>query len=95
MHFRTALVALATALIATSAAQAEQVRFAGAPDAATRAADQSLLWGTYRPGLYFGLKPRLASSLMTGTMWYGSNDYRGFEREFATPSSWLASCKRV
>jgi len=37
--------------------------------------DQSLLWGTYRPNLYFGLRPRLPQSLMSGLMWWGTQDY--------------------
>ena len=40
--------------------------------------DQSLLWGTYRPNLYFGLRPRLPQSLMSGLMWWGTQDYASF-----------------
>lgn len=29
-----------------------------------------LFWGSYRPGLYFGLKTRDPHSLVTGLMWY-------------------------
>ncbi|SCZ88804.1 BZ3500_MvSof-1268-A1-R1_Chr2-1g04647 [Microbotryum saponariae] len=36
---------------------------------------QSLLWGTYRPGLYFGVRPRIPASLMHGIMWFGLQDY--------------------
>ena len=28
-----------------------------------------MLWGTYRPGLYFGLRPRAPKSLIFGLMW--------------------------
>lgn len=38
----------------------------------------SLLWGTYRPNLYFGLRPRIPQSLMTGLMWFGTQDYSSF-----------------
>ncbi|KAF9232974.1 mannosyl oligosaccharide glucosidase-domain-containing protein [Melanogaster broomeanus] len=31
---------------------------------------EDLHWGSYRPGLYFGLRPRLPQSLMTGLMWF-------------------------
>ncbi|KAG8811250.1 Processing alpha glucosidase I, partial [Serendipita sp. 400] len=41
--------------------------------------DQSLLWGTYRPNLYFGLRPRLPQSLMSGLMWFGTQDYTQFQ----------------
>jgi mannosyl-oligosaccharide glucosidase len=28
-----------------------------------------LLWGPYRPNLYFGVRPRIPKSLMGGLMW--------------------------
>ncbi|KAK3685927.1 glycoside hydrolase family 63 protein [Podospora appendiculata] len=31
--------------------------------------NQSLLWGPYRPNLYFGVRPRIPKSLMAGLMW--------------------------
>ncbi|KAN0141302.1 Glycoside hydrolase [Lactarius tabidus] len=40
----------------------------------------SLLWGTYRPNLYFGLRPRIPQSLMTGLMWFGTQDYQSFSK---------------
>jgi mannosyl-oligosaccharide glucosidase len=36
---------------------------------------QDLLWGTYRPNLYFGLRPKIPQSLMVGLMWFGTTDY--------------------
>jgi mannosyl-oligosaccharide glucosidase len=36
---------------------------------------QSMLWGPYRPNLYFGLRPRIPRSLMTGLMWFGTQSY--------------------
>ncbi|KAI5478238.1 mannosyl-oligosaccharide glucosidase, glycoside hydrolase family 63 protein [Pseudohyphozyma bogoriensis] len=44
------------------------------------AANQSSLWGTYRPNLYFGLRPRVPNSLMTGLMWWGAQDYQSYAR---------------
>ncbi|KAJ9094479.1 hypothetical protein QFC21_006018 [Naganishia friedmannii] len=44
-----------------------------------RIPQQSLLWGTYRPQLYHGIRARLPRSLMTGLMWFGLNDYKGFQ----------------
>ncbi|KAG0341939.1 Processing alpha glucosidase I [Podila humilis] len=41
------------------------------------ASNQSLLWGVYRPNLYFGTRPRLPDSVMTGLMWFGMRDYHG------------------
>lgn len=31
--------------------------------------DKSLLWGPYRPNLYFGVRPRIPKSLLAGLMW--------------------------
>lgn len=42
----------------------------------TRAANQSLLWGPYRPNLYFGIRPRIAKSLMGGLMWSKVDNYQ-------------------
>lgn len=36
--------------------------------------NDSLLWGPYRPNLYFGLQPRIANSLLTGLMWSNADD---------------------
>lgn len=36
----------------------------------------SLLWGTFRPNLYFGLRPQIPQSLMTGLMWFGTHDFQ-------------------
>ncbi|KAG5645845.1 hypothetical protein DXG03_005187 [Asterophora parasitica] len=38
--------------------------------------NDTLLWGPYRPNLYFGLRPRIPQSLMTGLMWFGTHDYK-------------------
>ncbi|KZV80745.1 glycoside hydrolase [Exidia glandulosa HHB12029] len=46
--------------------------------AATANLNDTLLWGAYRPGLYFGLRPRIPQSLMTGLMWFGTQDYQAF-----------------
>lgn len=43
--------------------------------------NSSLLWGTYRPNLYFGTRPRLPESIMTGLMWFDANDLQGFQRK--------------
>jgi mannosyl-oligosaccharide glucosidase len=37
---------------------------------------ENLLWGAYRPNLYFGLRPRLPQSLMTGLIWFGTQNYQ-------------------
>ena len=36
--------------------------------------NDSLLWGPYRPNLYFGLRPRVPDSLLIGLMWSNADD---------------------
>ncbi|KAF7295130.1 Mannosyl-oligosaccharide glucosidase [Mycena indigotica] len=43
---------------------------------AAKLENDTLLWGPYRPNLYFGLRPRIPQSLMTGLMWFGTQDYQ-------------------
>lgn len=45
----------------------------------SRASNQSLLWGPYRPNLYFGIKPRIPNSLITGLMWSRVEDFRSVQ----------------
>ncbi|KAK4462167.1 putative mannosyl-oligosaccharide glucosidase [Cladorrhinum samala] len=42
--------------------------------------NQSLLWGPYRPNLYFGVRPRIPKSLMTGLMWGKAESYNDFQQ---------------
>ncbi|KAG6035836.1 hypothetical protein E4U41_005900 [Claviceps citrina] len=37
--------------------------------------NESLLWGPYKPNLYFGVRPRLPKSLWTGLMWGRMESY--------------------
>lgn len=39
----------------------------------------SLLWGPYRPNLYFGVRPRIPRSLMTGLVWSRVDSYEGLQ----------------
>lgn len=41
----------------------------------SKATNESLLWGPYRPNLYFGVRPRQPSSLIAGLMWGKVEDY--------------------
>lgn len=45
----------------------------------SRASNQSLLWGPYRPNLYFGVKPRIPNSLIAGLMWSRVEDFRSIQ----------------
>ncbi|KAJ2489245.1 Processing alpha glucosidase I, partial [Coemansia sp. RSA 2052] len=42
--------------------------------------NSELQWGTYRPNLYFGTRPRLPNSLVSGLMWFGLDDQRNWQR---------------
>lgn len=39
--------------------------------------NRSLLWGPYRSALYFGVRPRIPRSLLSGLMWYNIDGYGG------------------
>lgn len=41
-----------------------------------KASNESLLWGPYRPNVYFGVKPRIPKSLTTGLLWAKVDDYQ-------------------
>ncbi|KAJ1652391.1 Processing alpha glucosidase I [Dispira simplex] len=38
------------------------------------------LWGTFRPNIYFGVRPRLPQSLSTGLMWYPLTSFDGLQQ---------------
>lgn len=53
--------------------------------------NQSLLWGPYKPNLYFGVRPRLPEGLWTGLMWSKIDNYQEVQSgECANPQSVLA-----
>lgn len=37
--------------------------------------NNSLLWGPYRTALYFGIRPRIPRSLLSGLMWFNADGY--------------------
>lgn len=37
--------------------------------------DEQYIWGTYRGNLYFGMRMARPTSLMTGMMWFGMQDF--------------------
>ncbi|RAL02713.1 mannosyl-oligosaccharide glucosidase [Aspergillus ibericus CBS 121593] len=47
-----------------------------------RANNQSLLWGPYKPNLYFGVRPRIPNSLFAGLMWAKVDDYATAQQNF-------------
>lgn len=44
-----------------------------------RASNESLLWGPYRPNLYFGVRPRLPKSLIMGLMWANVDEFQNIQ----------------
>ncbi|KAK5076751.1 Processing alpha glucosidase I [Lithohypha guttulata] len=44
--------------------------------------NDSLLWGPYRPNLYFGVRPRIPKSLLTGLMWTNVDDFAKAQENF-------------
>lgn len=44
-----------------------------------RTPNQSLLWGPYRPNLYFGVRPRIPKTLLTGLLWASVEDYHSVQ----------------
>ncbi|OCK78107.1 glycoside hydrolase family 63 protein [Lepidopterella palustris CBS 459.81] len=47
-----------------------------------KASNDSLLWGPYRPNLYFGVRPRIPKSLMTGLLWARVEDFQSVQHNF-------------
>ncbi|KAI1504145.1 glycoside hydrolase [Biscogniauxia marginata] len=44
--------------------------------------NQSLLWGPYRPNLYFGVRPRIPKSLAAGLLWAKVDNYVNVQNSF-------------
>ena len=44
-----------------------------------KVSNESLLWGPYRPNLYFGVRPRIPKSLMTGLLWAKVDSFQGVQ----------------
>ena len=40
-----------------------------------RLSNESLLWGPYKPNLYFGLRPRIPKTLSAGLLWAKVDQY--------------------
>lgn len=57
-----------------------------------KSANQSLLWGPYRPNLYFGVRPRLHKSFMGGLMWANVDGAQDIQHSMSIPSHYLCTC---
>ncbi|KAL2786829.1 glycoside hydrolase [Aspergillus keveii] len=76
-------------LIATPLFYAVAVLASQAPDDASilaheaaKASNQSLLWGPYKPNLYFGVRPRIPNSFFAGLMWAKVDNYATAQENF-------------
>ncbi|KAF9422407.1 Processing alpha glucosidase I, partial [Podila epigama] len=78
VHIPDSRAAASSAMDASSPSFMNGVHIVADDSASISAAsNQSLIWGVYRPNLYFGTRPRLPDSVMTGLMWFGLQDFSG------------------
>lgn len=49
----------------------------------TRLSNDSLVWGPYRPNLYFGVRPRIPKSLTTGLLWAKVDNFESVQHSKA------------
>ncbi|KFZ14524.1 hypothetical protein V501_03223 [Pseudogymnoascus sp. VKM F-4519 (FW-2642)] len=47
-----------------------------------RASNESLLWGPYKPNLYFGVRPKIPKSLSAGLMWAKVDNFQDVQHNF-------------
>jgi len=50
-----------------------------------RISNQSLLWGPYRPNLYFGVRPRIPKSFLASLLWARVEDYPSVQNSKFSP----------
>jgi len=54
--------------------------------------NQSLLWGPYRPNLYFGVRPRIPQSLSASLMWGKVDSYTEVQNSESDASNRHGGC---
>ncbi|KAL4954961.1 glycoside hydrolase [Aspergillus filifer] len=82
MHISPA--SMSTSLLCAVAALAGQATadVATLANEAAKASNESLLWGPYKPNLYFGVRPRIPNSLFAGLMWAKVDNYATAQENF-------------
>ena len=55
-----------------------------------RPSNESLLWGPYRPNLYFGVRPRIPKSLTTGLLWAKVDSFESVQNSTRQASPYLS-----
>lgn len=78
--FWRAFIILATFILDASVLAIAAPAAPNASDSVT----SSLLWGPYRPNLYFGMRPRIPESVLTGLMWTRVEDNKAVEKSMST-----------
>lgn len=48
-----------------------------------RASNESLLWGPYKPNLYFGVRPKIPKSLSAGLMWAKVDNFQDVQHSMS------------
>src|SRR5205809_2828071 len=56
--------------------------------------NSSLLWGPYRPNLYFGVRPRIPQSFLASLLWARVEDYQSVQNSKFTPLLFAAKLSR-
>ncbi|KAH6684239.1 glycoside hydrolase family 63 protein [Halenospora varia] len=74
----TGVQLLAAAVVALGVKADETVLF----QENARHTNQSLLWGPYRPNVYFGVRPRIPKSFMGGLMWSKVDNFQDVQHNF-------------
>ena len=49
--------------------------------------NETLLWGPYRPNLYFGVRPRIPKSLTTGLLWAKVDSFQDVQQSRSQPAA--------
>lgn len=56
---------------------------AGIDDQVNRISNESLVWGPFRPNLYFGVRPRIPKSLISGLLWTNVDNFQNAQTSMA------------
>lgn len=78
------LITVAYALLTFAVRGSEAVDLSQQPLGSTGASNDSLLWGPYRPNLYFGVRPRIPKSLLAGLMWANVENFATIQNSEST-----------
>lgn len=57
--------------------------------------NQSLLWGPFKPNLYFGVRPRIPNSLFAGLMWAKVDDYNTAQQSMPRNTISMPFCSTI